>query len=97
MLNVLRHIIQEVSSAYDFKEALEIMVKRIAHALNTQACSIFLLDRHHGEYVLAATQGLNPSAIGKVRVPLMKAERVRGKRSESKIVGSSKKSARKES
>jgi len=72
MLNVLRHIIQEVSGAYDFKEALEIMVKRIANALATQACSIFLLDRHHGEYVLAATQGLNPNAVGKVRVPLNK-------------------------
>lgn len=72
MLNVLRHIIQEVSSAYDFKEALDIMVKRIANALATQACSIFLLDRYHGEYVLAATQGLNPQAVGKVRVPLNK-------------------------
>ncbi len=60
MLTILRHIIQEVSSAEDFNEALDIMVKRIANALATQACSIFLLDRHHGEYVLVATQGLNP-------------------------------------
>ena len=72
MLNILRNIIQEVSSAQDFNEALDIMVKRIANALSTQACSIFLLDRHHGEYVLVATQGLNPKAIGKVRVPFNK-------------------------
>lgn len=72
MLTILRHIIQEVSSAQDFSEALDIMVRRIANALNTQACSIFLLDRHHGEYVLVATQGLNPNAVGKVRVPLNK-------------------------
>lgn len=70
MLTILRHIIQEVSSAPSFDEALEIMVKRIANALATQACSIFLLDRHRGEYVLVATQGLNPQAIGKVRVPI---------------------------
>lgn len=70
MLTVLRHIIQEVTSAEQFDAALNIMVKRIADALATQACSVFLLDRHHGEYILAATQGLNPNAVGKVRVPL---------------------------
>lgn len=72
MLTILRHIIQEVSSAQDFREALDIMVKSIANALATQACSIFLLDRQRGEYILAATQGLNPQAIGKARVPLNK-------------------------
>lgn len=72
MLTILRHIIQEVSGAEDFKDALDIMVKRIANALATQACSIFLLDRDHAEYVLVATQGLNPKAVGKVRVPLNK-------------------------
>jgi phosphotransferase system enzyme I (PtsP) len=72
MLTTLRQIIQEVSSAEDFNESLSIMVKRIAHALATQACSIFLLDRYHGEYVLVATQGLNPEAVHKVRVPINK-------------------------
>lgn len=72
MLTILRNIIQEVSSAEDFKESLDIMVKRIANALATQACSIFLIDRHHSEYVLVATQGLNPEAVKKVRVPLNK-------------------------
>src|SRR3990167_11045681 len=70
MQTILRHIIQEVSSAENFSEALNIMVKRIANALSTQACSIFLLDRQHSEYVLVATQGLNPKAVGKVRVPI---------------------------
>src|SRR5205085_9715738 len=55
-----------------FKQALDLMVKRIANALATEACSIFLLDRHRREYVLVATQGLNPKAINKVRVPLNK-------------------------
>lgn len=72
MLTILRHIIQEVSSAPDFGDALDIMVKRIANALATQACSVFLLDRQHGEYVLMATQGLNPQAVGKIRVPINK-------------------------
>ncbi len=72
MLTILRQIIQEVSSAENFRTALDIMVQRIAEALSTQACSIFLLDRHSGEYVLVATQGLNPDAVGKIRVPLNK-------------------------
>ncbi len=54
-----------------FKEALNIMVKRIAKALGTQACSIFLLDIKKMENMfLTATQGLNPLAVGKVRIPL---------------------------
>src|SRR6188472_1983578 len=72
MLTTLRHIIQEVSAAQNFREALDIMVTRAAEALDTEACSIFLLDRHHSEYVLVATQGLNLAAIGKVRVPINK-------------------------
>lgn len=70
MLKTLRRIIQEVASAEDFKEALNIMVKRVAKALDTQACSIFLLDRRSSEYVLIATQGLNPKSVGKVRIPV---------------------------
>jgi len=72
MLTTLRRIIQEVSSTSNFKEALNIMVIEIAKALETDACSIFLLDRRHGEYVLIATNGLNPEAVGKVRIPLDK-------------------------
>src|SRR3990167_10296937 len=70
MLKVLRRIIQAVSNAPDFRDALNIMVKRVAKALNTDACSIFLLDRRRGDYVLLATKGLNLEAIGKTRVPI---------------------------
>ena len=71
-MNTLRHIIQEVSSAQHFSEALDIMVKRIAEALVTEACSVFLLDRQHNEFVLVATQGLNPKVINKARIPINK-------------------------
>ncbi len=70
MLKILRRIIQEVASAQDFREALKIMVKRIAKALDTNACSIFLLDRRNSEYVLLATEGLNQGAVNQVRVPI---------------------------
>lgn len=70
MLKTLRRIIQEVSRAENFSEALNIMVKRVAWALNTQACSVFLIDKSRSEYVLMATKGLNPQAVGKVRFPI---------------------------
>ncbi|MEO8402205.1 MAG: phosphoenolpyruvate--protein phosphotransferase [Gammaproteobacteria bacterium] len=70
MLKTLRRIIQDVSNAQNFIDALNLMVKRVAKALDTQACSIFLLDRRRGEYVLMATQGLNPLAVNKVRIPI---------------------------
>ena len=72
MLTVLRQIIEEVSSAQDFNEALLIIVKRTAHALATQACSIFLLDHQRSEYILVATQGLNPDAVGEIRISVNK-------------------------
>ncbi|HLB57820.1 MAG TPA: phosphoenolpyruvate-utilizing N-terminal domain-containing protein, partial [Gammaproteobacteria bacterium] len=70
MLKTLRRIIQEVASARNFREALNIMVKRVAKALDTQACSIFLLDRRRSEYVLVATKGLNPHAVDKIRISI---------------------------
>ncbi len=70
MLTTLRRIIQAVSSTSHFKEALNIMVSETAQALEADACSIFLLDRRHGEYILFATIGLNPEAVGKVRIPM---------------------------
>ncbi len=69
MLKTLRRIIQEVAGTRDFKEALEIMVNRVSQALRSQACSIFLLDRRTNEYVLTATKGLNPQAVGTARIP----------------------------
>jgi phosphotransferase system, enzyme I, PtsP len=70
MLTTLRRILQEIDSADDFRGALGIMVQRIRQTLDTQACSIFLLDRRRSEYVLTATQGLNPLAVNKIRIPL---------------------------
>jgi phosphotransferase system, enzyme I, PtsP len=67
MLKVLRRIVQEVGSTQSFKEALQILVSRIREALHTQACTVFLLDDKKN-YVLLATDGLNPSFVGKVRL-----------------------------
>ncbi len=46
------------------------MVSRVREALETQACSIFLLDQHSREFVLLATDGLNQEEVGKLRLKL---------------------------
>jgi phosphotransferase system, enzyme I, PtsP len=64
MLSVLRNIVQEVNAAGDLEEALQIIVRRVRAALNTQVCSVYLRDPANGRYVFRATQGLNPKLVG---------------------------------
>jgi phosphotransferase system enzyme I (PtsP) len=68
MLKVLRRIVQEVNSAHDFGEALQIIVERVRDAINTEACTVFLVDKFTDELIFMATDGLNPDCVGKVRL-----------------------------
>lgn len=68
MLKKLGRIIRDVDAAESFGEALTVIVDSVLAALDTQACSIFLLDKHRDDFVLAATQGLNPHSVGRVRI-----------------------------
>lgn len=70
MLESLRRIVQEVSSAASLDEALRIIVQRVKETMAVDACSIYLNDVKNGHYVLMATEGLAPSAVGKVRLRL---------------------------
>ena len=66
MLNTLRKIVQEVNAAKDLKAALGIIVQRVREAMDSQVCSVYLLDPEANRFVLMATEGLNKKAIGKV-------------------------------
>ncbi|MFP6808347.1 MAG: phosphoenolpyruvate--protein phosphotransferase [Pseudomonadales bacterium] len=68
MLDVLRRVTQEVNAAKDLNSALNIIVERVRTAMNTDVCSVYLLDEANDEYVFMATRGLNADAIGKVRL-----------------------------
>ncbi|MFT5720436.1 MAG: phosphotransferase system enzyme I (PtsP) [Motiliproteus sp.] len=68
LLAVLRKIVQEVNAANDLDTALDVLVKRVRQAMHTQVCSVYLLDAVNGDYVLMATEGLNPEAVGKIRL-----------------------------
>lgn len=70
MLKILRRIVQEVSSTPRFDTALQILVERVRDAIATQACTVFLIDKSQHEYVLLATDGLNPACVGHVRLKM---------------------------
>ena len=72
MLKMLQRIIQEVSSAQNLGDALQLMVQRVRAATDTSAATIYLIDNHRSEYVLIATEGLNVDVAGQLRVPLDK-------------------------
>ncbi|MCP5162614.1 MAG: phosphoenolpyruvate--protein phosphotransferase [Hahellaceae bacterium] len=66
MLSTLRNIVQEVNSAHDLQEALEIIVTRVRESMQTEVCSVYLVEPETGRYILMATEGLNKSSIGSV-------------------------------
>ncbi|GGY50717.1 phosphoenolpyruvate-protein phosphotransferase PtsP [Bacterioplanes sanyensis] len=68
MLDILRRIVQEVSTAANLNQALDIVVARIRAAMQTEVCSVYLYDADSKEYVLMATEGLNKKAVGRVRL-----------------------------
>ncbi len=70
MLDTIRRIIQEVNSAPNLAQALDLIVHRVKQVMHSQVCSIYLLDHAAKQNVLMATDGLNPASIGKVRLKL---------------------------
>jgi len=69
MLDSLRTITQDVNAATSLQVAMEIIVKRTHATMHTQVCSVYLRDGDQsGNFVLRATEGLNPDAVGKVKM-----------------------------
>lgn len=70
MLEVLRRIIQEVDAAADLRQALDLIVHHVKRAMSVDVCSVYLADFEHHQHVLMASDGLNPEAVGHVRLAL---------------------------
>jgi len=68
MLDTLRRIVQAVNTASSLDEALDLIVTRVKKAMDVDVCSVYLTDEETGDHTLMATDGLNPDAIGKVRM-----------------------------
>ncbi|AWL30111.1 phosphoenolpyruvate--protein phosphotransferase [Acinetobacter defluvii] len=65
-LDTLRRIVQEINTSVSLHESLEIMVNQVSEAMHVDVCSIYLLDERNQRFVLMATKGLNPNAVGNV-------------------------------
>lgn len=59
MLELLRRITQEVTTAQSLPAALDIIVRRVQHAMRAEVCSIYLVDPNTKQYVLMSTKGLS--------------------------------------
>jgi phosphotransferase system enzyme I (PtsP) len=68
LLDTLRRTIQEVNRAPDLQRALAVIVSRVKQAMLVDVCSVYLVDAEHRQYVLMATEGYKPEAVGLVRL-----------------------------
>jgi phosphotransferase system enzyme I (PtsP) len=68
MLTTLKRIVQEVNQIPVFDDALSCLAKRLIEALKVDSCSIYLADYEHQHFMLAATEGLAKTAVGKVSI-----------------------------
>jgi phosphotransferase system enzyme I (PtsP) len=68
MLDILRRIIQEVNTAPDLQQALNIIVQRVKVHVKVDVASVYLTDTDHTQLILMATEGFRKGAIGKVRL-----------------------------
>lgn len=67
MLDILRRIVQEVSTAPNLDKALAIVVRRVKETMGVDACNVYLKDTVDDSYVLMATDGFKPEAVGRIR------------------------------
>lgn len=59
-----------VADSKDIDSFLQQVVQSVASHLHAEVGSIYLLDDRTNELVLRATQGLNPSSVGKIRMQM---------------------------
>ena len=66
MIEALGALVQEIGFAADLDQILHLLVTHVRRAMAVDACTVLLLE--DGGYVLRATDGLNPQAVGQVRI-----------------------------
>ncbi len=70
MLTTLRHIVMQFTSHSHLADGVKSLVRDVKTAMDTDVCSIYLLNSEHTAYVLAATDGLNPDEVGHAELAL---------------------------
>jgi phosphotransferase system enzyme I (PtsP) len=70
MLDSLRSILDAVDRAPSLDAALSVIVTEIRRSIDADVCSVWLTDTERREHVLRATDGLPPSEVGRLSIPL---------------------------
>lgn len=65
-LTILEDISTVISHSQDLQETLRSIVAIVAERMETEVCSLYILDRQRGRLTLRATMGLDQEAVGKV-------------------------------
>ncbi len=66
--NLLRDLGRLLTRSHDLEETLNNVVRLVARWMRASACSIYLLEDDGERLVLRATRGLNPNAVGRMRI-----------------------------
>ena len=67
-VRLLEDICGLITESTDPRQTLETIVKLVAERFAIDVCSVYIFDEERNFLILAATVGLNPSAIGSVRM-----------------------------
>ncbi|MFD1009243.1 MULTISPECIES: phosphoenolpyruvate--protein phosphotransferase [Oceanisphaera] len=70
MLKELREIVQQVTASSDLNNAMKELVQQTRYAMQVDCCSIYLRQERKQNYLLAATDGLAISAVGRAKIPV---------------------------
>jgi phosphotransferase system, enzyme I, PtsP len=65
-LNILEDISTLISHSRDLQQTLNSIVTTVAERMETEVCSIYILDRQNKRLTLRATMGLDEESVGKV-------------------------------
>jgi len=65
-LTILEDISAVISHSQDLQETLRSIVSIISERMETEVCSLYLLDRQKNRLTLCATMGLDQESVGKV-------------------------------
>src|SRR5258706_6818741 len=69
-LRGLHRVISAANSTLDLDTSMRTVVETVAEVISVEACSVYLYDKNTDDLTLRATRGLNPAAIGQIRLPL---------------------------
>src|SRR5437773_5495459 len=65
-LDILEDISTLISHSHDLQETLDRIVATVAERMQTEVCSIYILDRNTNRLTLRATMGLDQESVDKV-------------------------------